>query len=104
MLIPGQPAAFADKMSDQVGSEKIYYVWASSAGKIIGGFGSPKIELLVGKEDEGKSIAVFVKANGLPEGCAPIASETIDVIMRPSRDPVDKFGELQPNYVKARMD
>src|SRR5260221_558679 len=104
MLVPARPATFAAKMSDQVGSERIYYIWASSAGQINGGFGSSKIELLVGQEDEGKSIAVFVKAEGLPNDCVSTASETIDVIKRMIVDPVDQFGELKPNEVKARID
>lgn len=104
MLGPKQPGIFRVKVVGSQDVGKLSFRWASTVGKISGEFGSSTTQLLTEKRDGGSNIAVFVRVEGLPEGCPDTASEIIGTIPIVEGDPVDRFGVLKRNEVKARMD
>ena len=79
MLAPGEINDFRVAVSGFEHPEKLSYVWGTSLGKIVSGFGSPAIKLFVEKEHQNYNLTVFVRVDGLPENCKNTESDTFAV-------------------------
>ena len=99
---PGEPMTFIVKLENEAKFPRIEYEWTVSNGTISGGQASPVIT--VDTTSLETNITATVKIKGLPENCADTASETGNV--SPIKDifPIDEFGKLPNDEVKARMD
>ncbi|MEQ1604755.1 MAG: hypothetical protein ABL999_07785 [Pyrinomonadaceae bacterium] len=102
---PGDTMTFTATSSGDV-----TYNWTVSAGTIESGQGTPSITVRTTKEMGGSNLTATVNIGGLPASCAgqncpTTASETAGVIegQKPAI-PVDEYGVLKDDDVKARVD
>jgi hypothetical protein len=101
---PKIPATFTASISSSGSHSDLKFFWGAGLGVITADYRSPTMTLLTDRKQGGENIAVFVRVEGLPEGCPSIASEIVAVGMVPEVDPADEFGALSANEVKARID
>jgi hypothetical protein len=99
---PGEPMSFTAKVTDTVENSTLQYEWTVSAGKIAGGQGETLISVDT-TDLEGNNITATVRIKGLPKNCLNEASETGSVAMLPIGEPLDRFGKLPRDEIKARI-
>ena len=82
------------------------YNWSVSSGTITSGQGTPSITVSTTQEMAGSNVTASLKLGGTKEGCncQTDASETAPVAPRPTAVPVDEYGPLKDDDVKARID
>ena len=84
---------------------KLGYDWTVTAGTIVSGQWTPAINVGTTPEMVGTNVTATVKITGLAAGCADTASEIagleegVGCIL-----PMDDFGKLSKNDIKARID
>jgi len=105
MLAPGEPNDFRVALSNVDHPEKISYTWGTSLGKIVSGFGTPAIKLLVSKEDGYHNLTVFVRVDGLPDSCKSTVSDTFAVAgLIPDERFIHSFGLVSWGQTQAVID
>ena len=99
---PGDTMTFTANVS---GGPDVTYNWTVSAGTIESGQGTPSITVRTTREMGGSNVTATVELIGLDKkcDCPSTGSETAGVI-KIKTDPVDEFGKLKDDDVKARMD
>ena len=103
-MVPGEPSTFSVELTGNQ-SDKLSFMWGASAGKFVSNPWSRTTQLLAGKEDQGSNVAIFVKVNGLPEGCPNTISDIFPVAPLMIIDfPPEGFGEQTNSQIKARID
>ncbi len=103
VVTPGEPMNFSVKISDEAKTPDLEYEWTVSQGTIVRGQATTSI-VVETTGLSGQNITAQVKVKGLGENCANAASEVGSVAQKPSGDPLDKFGKLSNDEVKARID
>ncbi|MFT3743514.1 MAG: hypothetical protein QM785_04385 [Pyrinomonadaceae bacterium] len=83
---------------------KLGFLWQLSNGIFVSGQGSKQPKILMTKELAGMNVRVGVRITGLPPGCPSELAEDLGVEARPPIDPVDGFGNLKSDDLKARID
>jgi PKD-like domain len=88
------------------GNPETTYNWSVSAGTIESGQGTPSITVSTTPDMAGSNVTATVTLGGAPEGCncPTTASETAGLPAKLEAVPVDEFGDLRPDDVKARLD
>ena len=104
MLLPKQPGTFKANVVGPQGDGKLTFIWASTLGEIKGEYGSPTMLLQTGKKDGGRNVTVFVRVEGLPEGCPDSVSDLVSTVATIEGDPVDEISTKNLYDVRARMD
>lgn len=103
MLSPNAPGLFTAKVVGMPAKGALSFRWAATLGKVNDDF-SPQMTLTTEGKDGGANIIVFVRVEGLPKGCPDTAAEIISTIPPIFREPLDVFGVMSANDMKARMD
>lgn len=93
---------FRIRVSD--GDAKLRYTWGSSLGNIINLNSGPEMKLVVPRKYNAYNATIFVRVDGLMDGCPDTTSEIIGVAALPIGEPVDTFGDLKKYDVYARLD
>ena len=101
---PGESMTFTASSSGDV-----TYNWTVSAGSIESGQGTPSITVRTTPDMAGSNVTATVTIGGLPAACAnsscqTSASDTGPVAAKPTAVPVDEYGALKDDDVKARID
>lgn len=104
MIGPKQPGTFKANVVGQQGDGKLIFIWAATVGEVKGEYGSPTMLLQTGKKDGGRNVTVFVRVEGLPEGCPDTAYEIVSTVAMIEGDPVDEISTKNLYDVRARMD
>lgn len=99
----GDPMVFTALVDDKREEEKFEYIWTVSAGKIVGGQGTPIVELDV-KNLETQNITASVEVKGLPQNCAKTASDTGVVMKREPHNCLDTYGKVSWEDEAFEMD
>ncbi|MBK8304983.1 MAG: hypothetical protein IPK98_16950 [Chloracidobacterium sp.] len=94
---------FTAKVSGVPTNGTLSFRWAAKMGKVIDD-ASHQMTFIPGKKDGGANITVFVRVEGLPKGCPDTAAEVVSIIPLLERHPLDEFGTLSANMMKAEMD
>lgn len=100
---PGSSMTFT---ATATGSGDYTYNWTVSAGSITSGQGTPSITVATTSEMAGSNVTATVNLGGTKPGCncQTEASETAGVASLPTAVPVDEYGILKDDDVKARVD
>jgi len=104
VLTPESEYSFHAQFSLNAPKDKVNFIWASSGGRIMSGYGSPKIQLRPEREDGGSNLHIFVKVEGLSRTCENYASEIFPVAPIPEEEPLDEFGTTTGDPLRARVD
>ena len=104
MAQPGDKFELSASVKGSVGLSNLRYDWTLSGGIIEKGQGSSVISVGTTRENEGTNIQIKVVVSGLSPVCGNTAAEVIVVAGYRCGLPVDEFGALKPNDVKARVD
>lgn len=102
VVLTGDPMTFAAKVIGTTKTSILEYEWKVSSGTISSGQGTSSITADT-TDLSGQNITAEVKIKGLYDNCANTASETGSVAMLPIGEPLDKFGKLPDNEIKARI-
>jgi len=102
-MVQGEPSTFSVELTGTQ-SDKLSFMWGASAGKFVSNPWSRTTQLLAGKEDQGSNVAIFVKVEGLPDGCPNTISDIFPVAPSMIVDYADGFGEQTNSQMKARID
>lgn len=100
----GTPMKFVVTISGKTDYPNLGYEWKVSAGTIMSGQGTCSIIVDTTGLDDGTNVTAEVTVKGLPENCPNTASETRSIMPRPIGEPLDYFGKLPDDEVKARME
>jgi hypothetical protein len=101
----GTPMKFVATLSGKTDNLTLEYEWKVSAGTIVSGQGTCSITVDTTGLADGTNITAEVTVKGLPEGCPNMASETGSIaVPKIIGEPLDRFGKLPRDEVKARMD
>jgi hypothetical protein len=99
---PGETMTFTANVSGG-SQDDVTYEWSVSQGTIVEGQGTPMITVdTTGLSDT--TIEATVNVGGLCGDCNPNASETGVVAPLPEAIPIDEFGRLANDDVRARLD
>ena len=83
----------------------VTYNWTVSSGTITAGQGTPSITVATTKEMQGSNVTATVTLAGIScENCPTTASENAGVLGVKTAVPVDEYGMLKDDDVKARVD
>lgn len=83
----------------------VTYNWTVTSGTITEGQGTPVIRVATTPEMAGGSVTATVQISGICDVCTErTASETAGIAQIIGSSEVDRFGALQPDDVKARID
>ncbi|HQZ96417.1 MAG TPA: hypothetical protein PLP21_08865 [Pyrinomonadaceae bacterium] len=98
---PGDTMTFTASASGDV-----TYNWTVSAGSIESGQGTPSITVRTTKEMAGSNVTATVNIGGTDPtcNCLTTASDNGGVAAIPTATPVDEYGALKDDDVKARVD
>jgi len=100
----GTPMKFVVTFSGKTDNLILGYEWKVSAGTIVSGQGTCAIVVDTTGLADGTDVTAEVTVTGLPENCSNTASETRSIAPRLIREPLDNFGKLPDDEVKARID
>ena len=104
-LLPRQSAFFEVFFGNGIGPKQYKYFWTASLGKIAGGQGTAKIELIPARQDNGSNLTVSVQIGGLPRNCeSTFSSDIIPIVQLPIGDPVDRYGKSSKYDERSRID
>ncbi len=101
---PGDSMTFT---ATATGTGNFTYNWTVSSGTITSGQGTPSITVSTTPEMAGTNVTASLKLGGYAEGCTNCpteASESAGVAPKPTASPVDEYGALKDDDVKARVD
>jgi hypothetical protein len=104
VVAPGTPMKFVATVSGKTENLTLEYVWKVSAGTIVSGQGTCSITVDTTGLAGGTNVTAEVTVKGLPECCPNTASETRSIAPKIEGRPLDQFGKLPDDEVKARMD
>lgn len=103
IVSPGEIMTFTATLDEKAKNYNIEYVWSVSEGnEIVGGQGTPKIEII--QKDAGGNTTATVEIKGLPEGCPNLASENVSYCSPISFTLIDDFSLDARRIDKARID
>ena len=95
---------FSAVISGTAPSTQPTFSWKVSAGRIVGGQGTPSITVDTESPEYGGTFEASVEVGGLPGSCAKIFSCTTYVIRDPPAKRVDEYAGLGFKDEKARLD
>lgn len=99
---PGDEMIFTAEVSGSAASSILEYEWTTTKGKIVSGQGTRSISIdTTGLK--GENITAEVKIKGLYENCPNTASEIGSVVQPIITEPLDYFGKLSDDEIKARL-
>ena len=98
----GEPMNFSVKISNETKITNLEYEWKISVGTIASGQETDSI-IVDTAGLSGQNIEAEIKVKGLSANCANTASEIGSVAPVINRDPLDSFGRLPNDEVKARI-
>lgn len=101
---PGDKFELSALVKGSVGLSNLKFHWTLSSGTIEKGQGSSVISVSTTKENAGTNIHAKVDISGLSPVCENSASEVFGIAGVPCVYPVDDFGAIKANDVKARID
>lgn len=101
---PGDVMTFSVSVNNFSGPAEIKYEWTLSAGTTEKGQGTSEIEVRTTQAMDNSNVTATVKITGMPAGCSDSASETGSVSGGHPGDPIDDFGDLVRDDIKARID
>lgn len=102
-VILGTDMSFTANVIGITNTPYLEYEWKVSVGTIVSGQGTPSIAVDTNELPNGIEIKAEVKIKGLGENCADTASETGSVTMGGDLFPIDMFGRLPSDEVRARI-
>ena len=73
-------------------------------GSIESGQGTAKVVVSTTRKDAGQEIKARVVISGLPSECSNFASDSVVIDSLPIGEPVDEFGDIDPDDMRARLD
>ena len=85
-------------------SETAKFIWGLSAGKIVAGQYSRKIEVLLGKETGATNVTIFLTVEGLAPDCPNTVSDVFPVAAPEIIDYPDGYSGLDPLEVRSQVD
>lgn len=98
----GESVDFLVNVGANIEKLNVSYEWTISAGRIVKGQGTSKIEFVVDDTDTA-NVYVAVEIIGLPKGCADSSTETVPVTPHVDIEPLDSYGNLSRNDETARL-
>jgi hypothetical protein len=102
---PGDIMTYTASINNFSGTDEIKYEWSVSAGTIEKGQGTPSITVRSTKEMVNSNVTATLKVLGFSAGCKDTASEMGSVAaLGGCGAPMDEFGRLSRDDVKARID
>lgn len=101
---PGDKFELSALVKGSVGLSNLKFHWTLSSGTIEKGQGSSIISVSTTKENAGTNIQAKVDVSGLSPVCENSAGEVFGIAPVPCVHPIDDFGALKANDVKARID
>ena len=101
---PGDKFELSASVKGSLGLSNLKYDWTLSGGTIEKGQGSSVIYVGTSLENAGTNIQVKVEVSGLSSVCGNSATEVFGIAGIRCIYPVDDFGALKANDVKARVD
>lgn len=106
VVSPSDPMNFTANVTGLTKNSTLEYEWKVSAGTIASGQGTPLITVDTTGLARDTNITAEVRIKGLYDNCANTASEVGSVISNKPvcGMPLDNFGKLSNNDVKARID
>ncbi len=99
----GTPMKFVATVSGKTEGLTLGYEWKVSNGTIISGQGTCSITVDTTGLAGGTNITAEVTITGLPACCPNVASETGSIANKPIGEPLDYFGKLANDDIKARI-
>jgi hypothetical protein len=100
---PGDTMTFA-AISQVENAKPGDFRWTVSAGRIIHGQGTPKIDVQTPREMNHTIVTALVEVSGLPKNCPNTASVPAAVSSGFHPVNIDEFGKLPKNDVRGRLD
>lgn len=106
LVMPGDKAVFVASVTPVQHDAVLHWTVqvGDREGSIESGQGAAKVVVSTTRKDAGQEIKARVVITGLPSDCPNFASDTAVIDSFPIGDPVDEFGDIDPDDMRARLD